>query len=379
MSQPRVSPDLGPLPRGLWFRAGHRRRHTLVRTLRSLVMKNQREHPRVFYSLREVAMRFKMPVSTVAKIYHDLEQEGLLSRVRSSKTILNGFRNSRRLSVRGLVGLPVLFPKFLSWPDYRTFFNEIHSELWLRGFAPAIVFCQPEEMIDGTLIDRVSSYGTDTIIWLSPGRSAKQSLLRLDDMGVRVVVISEYETPGRPSHYQLWRERGMEIVLREWKDRHSVRKVVVVESKEHRSPVTEEILRLVLEGLGIEFEIRPLKLERSRIFLRELRRSKPQAVIFPSGTLASSVSYQNPDGMVELFGSLRVALMEGPIDLPVARTSGAQVDVVTFNWRSVAESIVNDLITLEAYDHSRHTLLEAEAHLRIPVSSFGVGIQSTIQ
>src|SRR5690242_20067371 len=106
MSQARISPDLGRLPRVSSLRDAESKTDNLRQLLKSLAIKNQREQPRVFYSLREVAIQFKVPVSTVARMYREMEQEGLLSRVRGSKTVLNGLRNNRRLSVRGFVGLP---------------------------------------------------------------------------------------------------------------------------------------------------------------------------------------------------------------------------------------------------------------------------------
>src|ERR1700751_2262130 len=125
----RISHDLGPLPRGPALRAAHLKPNSLLQILRSLAINHQREQPRVFYSLREVASRFRVPISTVATIYHDMEQEGLLSRVRSSKTVLNSLRNNRRLSVRGFVGLPALISNFITIQDYRTFFISIRREL----------------------------------------------------------------------------------------------------------------------------------------------------------------------------------------------------------------------------------------------------------
>jgi DNA-binding transcriptional regulator YhcF (GntR family) len=112
----------------------------LRQALRSVAIKNQREQPRVFYSLREVAKRFRVPVSTVAKIYHDMVQDGLLSRVRGSRTVLNGLRNNRRLSVRGFVGLPALISNFVAIQEYRTFFISLRRELWSRGFATTMFF-----------------------------------------------------------------------------------------------------------------------------------------------------------------------------------------------------------------------------------------------
>jgi len=373
MPRTRIYCHLGPLPQRAIRKPAHQKTDSLFQILRSLAVKHQREQPRVFYSLREVAEQFKVPVSSVAKVYCDLEREGLLNRVRGSKTFLQGRRYNRRLSVRALVGLPILFSNFVSSPDYRAFYNAIQSELWLRGFAPTVLFCRPNEITNGTLIDQVNSYRSDIIIWLSPGRNAKESLLRLTDMGIRVITVNQFQTPGRPSRYQLWRERGMEAVLREWKDRGAVRKVVVVGSKAHRSAVTEEVLLLVLEGLGIEFEIRSFNKEVGRC-LRDLCRIKAQGVILPSATVASMISFQSPDKLAELLRTQRVAFVDGPIDLPTARLATAPVDVVTFNWQAVAESIVNDLVTLAAFDATRHTIFHAEAHLRVPVSSFGDAI-----
>ena len=60
------------------------------------------------FSIREVAAHFHAQVSTVSRVYQRLEQEGLLSRVRGSKTVLQGLHFDRHLSVRAFVGLTIL-------------------------------------------------------------------------------------------------------------------------------------------------------------------------------------------------------------------------------------------------------------------------------
>ena len=139
--------DLEPLSQRSALKIVHNKTGSLLDLLRSLAIKNQREQPRVFYSLREVAKQFRVPISTVANIYRVMEQEGLLSRVRGSKTVLNSLRNNRSLSVRGFVGFPVLVSNFITIPDYRTFFISIRRELWLRGFATTIVFLAPMKQL----------------------------------------------------------------------------------------------------------------------------------------------------------------------------------------------------------------------------------------
>ena len=342
----------------------------LRQLLRSLAIKNQREQPRVFYSLREVATRFKVPISTVAKIYREMEWEGLLSRVRGSKTVLNGLRKSRRLSVRGLVGLPALISHFITIHEYRTFFIWMRRELWLRGFATTTFFLRPNEEADGTLTDQSKNYEVDMVIWLQPGRSAFETLLRLSDMGIRVIAISQVGTPSIPSRYFVWRERAIERLLKEWKKEDSVRKITVVDSQEYRSVVTEEVLRVMLQNLKIESETRTFQSEDVGAFLRDLSRNKADGIIFPSAGLASMFAFRNPTELTDLLAARRTALVDGPIDMPFCKIPDVFVDVVTVNWQVLAESVVNDLITREAFERNRYTTFEADVRFRVPLRSF---------
>ena len=370
MNQSRISPDLGPLPRTIALKADHNRTSNLLQNLRSLALKNQREQPRVFYSLREVATRFKVPVSTVAKVYHDLEQEGLLSRVRSSKTILNGLRHNRKLSIRSFVGLPVLTSYFITMPEYRMFFICIQRALWLRGFAATMVFFRPEEAAQKTLSDQLKAHEVDTVIWLQPGRTAKETLLRLSDMGIRVIVISEVGTPGIPSRYFVWKEHAIEALLKDWKNRNLVSEITIVNSRGYRSAVTEEIVRVILQSLGIKTVIRTFQDENSSVFLRDLCHTKTEGIIFPTSGLVSMFAFRSPDAMADLIGAQRVAFVDGLTDIPFAPVPEAPVDLVMVNWQVVTESIVDDLITRDAFDRNRHTAFEAELHLKTSLRRF---------
>jgi len=370
MSRSRISPDLGRLPRVSVLKDAEHKVDNLRQLLRSLAIKNQREQPRIFYSLREVATRFKVPVSTVAKLYREMEQEGLLSRVRGSKTVLNGLRNSRRLSVRGLVGLPALISHFITIQEYRTFFIWMRRELWLRGFATTTFFLRPDQEADGTLTEQSKSHEVDMVIWLQPGRSSFETLLRLSDMGIRVIAISQVGTPSIPSRYFVWREHAIETLLKDWKNRNSVGKITVVDSQEYRSVVTEEVLRVMLQNLKIQSETRTFQSGDARMFLRDLTRSKTDGIIFPSAGLASMFAYRNPDELTELLATQRTALVDGPIDMPFSKIPEVFVDLVTINWQLLAESVVNDLITREAFERNRYTTFEADLQFKVPLSSF---------
>ena len=375
MPRTKAFHDLGPLPRR--STVGTLTTEKLLQVLRSLAIKNRREQAQVFYPLREVAKQFRVPISSVAKVYHAMEKEGLLNRVRGSKTILNGFRYGRRLSVRAFVGLPAIVSNFLTIPDCRRFFTCIQRELWLHDFAATMVFFHPDEAADGTLCDRLKTYHIDTVIWLHPGRSAQHSFLRLFDLGVRVISLSGIGTPTMMSRYFLWKERAVDALLRDWKDRRGFRKVIVVDSKEYRSPVTEEILRVVLATHKIEPVIRTFREGPSAAFLEDVCRTKTQGIIFPSAGLASLFAFQCPELVAELAKIQRLAFIDGPVDLPFTRIPDTPVDLVTFNWQAIAESIVSDLITLEAFDRNRYSVFNAEPHLKVPISSFCEPIRPT--
>ena len=66
----------------------------------------------------------------------------------------------------------------------------------------------------------------------------------------------------------------------------------------------------------------------------------------------------------------RVALVNGPVSMPFARVPDVQVDLVTVDWQLVAERIVNDLISQDAFQLPGPTVFEAEARLRVPLSDF---------
>jgi hypothetical protein len=310
----------------------------------------------------------------VAKIYRDLEQEGLLSRIRGSRTILNGLRYRRR-RVRAFVGLPAVLANFITIPDYRGFFVSLRSELWLRGFATTMVFYRLEEAVDGTLVERLKGFEVDTVLWFQPGPSTKESWLRLGDMGIRVVVISQIGTPSMPSRYYVWKERAMETLLRHWYARESVRKIIVINSKDYRSPVTEEVFRLVVDRVGIEPIIRTFTEGSPAAFLRQVGRTKAHGIIFPSAGTASLFSFQAPEELTQMFRTHRVGLIDGPVDLPFADVPDTPVDLIAVDWRVVAESIVNDMVTLNAFDRNRRSTFEATAHLRVHLSRFSEPIR----
>ena len=177
MARKKAPRRLATLPGRRALERAHHKTEALIEILRGVAVKNQREQPQAFYSMREVAAHFRVQVSTVSRVYQRLEKEGLLSRVRGSKTVLQGLHFDRQLSVRAFVGLPASLPSFVTLQDYRTFLIRLRRELRLRGFAAATAYFERNEAGTGALSARLKTYEVDTVIWFQPPKEAKETAL----------------------------------------------------------------------------------------------------------------------------------------------------------------------------------------------------------
>src|SRR5262245_11404149 len=105
MARKQIARGLPRLPSRPTFKATKHKGAQLLEILRGIAMANQQDEPQVFYPIREVARHFAVPLSTVSRVYHELEEEGILVSVRGSKTLLQGLSRGRHLSVLGFVGV----------------------------------------------------------------------------------------------------------------------------------------------------------------------------------------------------------------------------------------------------------------------------------
>ena len=324
--------------------------------------------------MREIARRFQVPVSLVSQAYEQLEQEGLLNRVRGSKTILQGLHFDRQLSVRAFVGLPASLSAFVTIQDYRTFFIKIRRELRLRGFATAMAFFEKEEARRGALSKRLKAYEVDTVLWLQPPKEAREAALHLADMGIRLIGVAHDQFPVIACRYELRREAAIRELLTDWKARTGMNQVILAQWKDHHSPALEETLRIVLEELEMKASVMTFGGQRNEAFLRMLQKPNMAGIMFSSPGLASRFSFRCPSAVTDLLQRNQVAFLNGPVSMPFAKVPDVQVDLVVMEWQLIAEKIVNDLITQEAFQRAGPTIFEAEAKLRVSLSEFAQNI-----
>ncbi|MEY2565113.1 MAG: hypothetical protein QOH88_3306 [Verrucomicrobiota bacterium] len=373
MARKKVSRTLAPLPNRRALEGAPHKTEQLTEILRGVAVKNQLEQPRAFYSVREVATRFHVPVSMVSRVYRQLEQEGLLNRVRGSKTILQGLHFDRQLSVRAFVGLPASLSAFVTIQAYRNFFIKIRRELRLRGFATAMVFFEKEEASNDALTLRLKAYEVDTVLWFQPPQGAAETAARLSDLGIRLIGVAHHQYPAIPCRYDVRRDAAIRELLAEWKTVNGVGQVTLVQWKEDRLPALEETLSAALDEQGIQWSVTSVHGQGSEAFLRTLQKKENCGIIFSSSMLASKLCFRCPGGVTELVRTQRVAFINGPVSMPFAKVPAVRVDLIVVDWQLVAEKIVNDLVTQEAFLPGP-TVFEADAKLRVSLSDFSQNI-----
>ena len=374
MPRKKISRALPPLPAKRHLDDAPCKTERLIEILRKVAMKNQRTQPRAFYSVREVAGSFHVTLSTASRAYRQLEQEGLLTRVRGSKTLLQGRQYDRHLAVRAFVGLPAFLSSFVTVQAYRTFFIKIRRELRVRGFATAMVFFEKEEAHNAVLSERLKTYEVDTVIWFQPPREAAKTVPWLTDLGIRIVGVAHEDFPSIACRYYVRRDKGITDLLAQWKDRYGIDRVTLAQPQERRASTVDESLHSTLNDLGIRPSVAIFDGKQSERFVRRLQSMKTGGIIFSSSQLASQLCFRTPATVADLLQARRVAFLNGPVSMPFAKVPDVAVDLVVVEWQRVAERIVDDLISQEAFRHGPVTIFEAEAKLRVALSEFAHSI-----
>jgi hypothetical protein len=340
----RTVPELGKRYPGIsGFRGPESQSKALLKTLRKTAFELRRAHEQPFYSMREVSSFFHVPIATVVQVYKQLESEGLLNRIRGSKTMLMGTNADRRLTVRGLVGMPVSLSKFITQQDYRLFFLRLRRELRLRGFAAAMAFYEKNEAAEPEFCERLQRYQADTVVWFVPGAEHRENAVMLAERGIRVIGIGDGALSFGQFHYYLSRDEALSKGLAEWSANDGIAKVII--ARENADDSIHEVLRLeaLLREMRMEYGYSDLGAQELSTYLADLSQNERGAVIFASARLAALVGCRAPGLAIKLFQRRRVMLLHGPLSIPFGPIPDASVDLVFFDWQLIAEQIVNDL------------------------------------
>ncbi len=188
-------------------------RASIQALLKQIAIERQNDELQPFYSIRAVADHFHVPPARVSRIYQRLSSERLLRTVWGSKTLLEPNRASRNSESRS-IGIAVDLCQFLKTSDYRRSILSLQLEVWNHEVNDHLLFFEtvPDELL--SLCTRNHHPHTSTIVWLLPQPSHTQTLLRLHDLGLRVICLGDQMIPGIRDCYRISRRCTIRTIVR---------------------------------------------------------------------------------------------------------------------------------------------------------------------
>lgn len=180
--------------------------------LRQTALENRNSHLQPFYSIRAVADRFHVPPATVSRIFRQLSSEKLLRMVWGSKTLLEPAESAN--SECRCVGIAVNLSRFIGSPDYRLSILTLQTEMWNHAVTEHLLFfeIQADEVVH--MCTRNHHPDIDVVVWPWADPLDKHALLRLHDLGIRLVCLSEHLIPGISECYTVSRRRTIRTIVR---------------------------------------------------------------------------------------------------------------------------------------------------------------------
>ena len=171
-------------------------------SLRQAAVENRNDHFQPFYSIRAVANHFHIPIATVSRIYQRLSAERLLRLVWGSKTLLEPTEAAKKKQAR-TVGIPIDLIRFTNSSDYRHSILNLQREIWKHRINEHLLFFEKsaEEILH--ICKRDHANGFDTLIWLLPDPSHRETLFRLHDRGICVICLGDRHISGLNDFYTI--------------------------------------------------------------------------------------------------------------------------------------------------------------------------------
>lgn len=340
------------------FPAGCCRQSSVQTELRRAGRRLQRTQPQPFYSMREVAAFFSLPLRSVALIYAALEQEGLLIRIRATQTKLAGKKPAAPKPVSGVVGLPLWTPAFVTSPYIRSLHVHFNEQLRRHGFVADSIFFHSDEEADPRFVTHLKRHALDAILWINTNFRARHLYLSLRDLGMRQVFLLPAEcmqdAPGAvyrqdwlPAYRQMaaaWAAAGIKrVLIPQPVDELSV------------ASVTRNYAA-ALKTAGISIHVVP---GRARDFIKtaqtECARGRT-AIAFLEWPSADAICNGYPQAMEELARITRVGFCRGRIRIPRFSQEGVRADVIIFDPAEISQRMAQDLtLRFPLSEKTRHT------------------------
>lgn len=354
MARKTVARTLLPLarlfPRFRGFHPSDHQLASLQRMLRQAIRRVQRNQPHAFYSMREVSEFFGVPLSNVALAYKKLAEEGLLTQVRGSMTLVAGRKQQSRTSVRAVVGVPIWVDGFAIVQDLPPFHPAIEDELWRYNILCHFIFYRHSEQADPSFAERLLAHQLDAVVWFVPPVNAIPCMRLIQDNGVRQIVIGD-KTRIFPSHqYFLDWDDALHRGIQHWKQ-EKIASVVI-----SRPPVNSNLttmfpshdlftLQQALNQKRLPYTVSDFRQRDFGEHVADLIREPNVGIIFVNYYwIATLLSFAQKE-MIQLFQKRRVLLTRVPTNLPAITQQDVALDLIHLDWQTIVRRVAKDLAT----------------------------------
>jgi DNA-binding transcriptional regulator YhcF (GntR family) len=181
--------------------------------LKKIAIERQNDELQPFYSIRAVADHFRVPPARVSRVYRRLSSERLLRMVWGSKTLLEPAKSSRNSESRS-IGVAIDLSRFLKSSDYRASILSLQLEIWNHEVNAHLLFFEAESVELVRVCTRNHHPRMNTIVWPLPETLHNQTLLRLRDLGLRVICLSNNVIRGIPDCYTISPRSTIRMIVR---------------------------------------------------------------------------------------------------------------------------------------------------------------------
>ena len=317
------------------------KQQVVLEQLRKAAKRLRKRKSQPFYSMREIAAFFQASLRTVALAYEDLEQEGLLDRLRGSKTMLIGTADMTQNLIRGVVGIPMWLHSIVMSPFTRVMWMELDERLRKNGFVADFIFFRTGEDCLPDFGERLLNHNLNFVIWHTPHPLAYHVRLFMQDHGIRQIIIQMKESPASkfpPAYLMDW-QPAYQAMATSWQNA-GIRHVIIPRPLYLPSQQALKNFRRFLGGFGMETEVVEGD---AQALLANVRDNKITAVAFFDQQGANPLCNENPAVIEEISKVARLAFCRGLIRLPYFEDRPMRVDIVGFSPIEMAERIAGDL------------------------------------
>lgn len=283
--------------------------------LRPVIQTHRTTRNLTFYSTRDLARFFGVSQNTATTVVRVLEGEGLLRRVRGSETLLLGTKVITRSKIRAVAGL-------LMWA-FAQRFSEIHADLgrhlaedlWPNHIALEII---PHFDLGDTrpdLDERLKKHALDFAIWLFPFPHHREHLLRLQDRGIRNLVIGEAGTPSSfEPHVLVDFASSYRKLFTYWREAHGINRVILVQAREFTPRARGEVFQKIAMEMGVDCCVEASSYTLPAELL--VREKQPVGIALLDEHSMVEFSFYDPPTFVSLLRKHRILLGNGTLNIP---------------------------------------------------------------